>query len=238
MSENATWMPLYVGDYLADTQRLTTEQHGAYLLLIFDYWRNGSPPDDDAVLAQIVKMERAKWRKTRPVIERLFQVVAGEWKHKRIEAERGKAGDITDKRRAAANARWEREKGKTGDANADANASVLDVQMALPSQPQSQPQLEEGSQLEKIPLPHGALAFSGRVIRLNRRDFDQWAKAYHGIPDLAAELTALDDWLRESDDPKLPKRWFQVVSGALAKKHQAAVRANDASRDPMENFIV
>lgn len=100
MSKPDAWMPLYIGDYLRDTTRLTTEQHGAYLLLIMDYWTNGPLPDDDLALSQVTRLQASVWKKNRPAIARLFMISDGEWHHKRIDEEREKAARINDKQKA------------------------------------------------------------------------------------------------------------------------------------------
>lgn len=81
------WFPLVVGDYLKDTSRLTTEQHGAYMLLLMDYWTKGPPPNDDTILASIAKLDPRRWRVHRPTLEPFFQIGEGLWRHKRVEKE-------------------------------------------------------------------------------------------------------------------------------------------------------
>lgn len=95
MTKNSNaFMPLYVGDYLADTTMLTMEQHGAYLLLIMTYWRNRGPlPDTDEGLAMAVRASSSQWKKLRPTLERFFTVEGGLWKHKRIDDELQKADE-------------------------------------------------------------------------------------------------------------------------------------------------
>jgi uncharacterized protein YdaU (DUF1376 family) len=126
------WMPLYIGDYLADTSRLTTEQHGAYLLLLMDYWRSGKLPDDDTVLAQICKMKPDAWSIAKAILKQYFIIENGFWVHKRVESEIAEAIENKQKnhKRAveAANARW-----KNATSNATSNANAMLKQCPSPS---------------------------------------------------------------------------------------------------------
>lgn len=95
------WMPLYVSDWDDKTRHLDCEQDGAYGRLVRHYWKNGAPLDDDAQLARIVGMDRARWRKIRPTIAPFFKISGGRWLHERVEEELERARQIVEKRRQA-----------------------------------------------------------------------------------------------------------------------------------------
>jgi len=108
------WMPLWIGSYLADTMKLTTLQHGAYLLLLIAYWRERGPlADDDEELASTVKASLKEWRALRPKLERFFTIEDGVWRHGRADQELAKAqghkAKASAKGRAGAQARWEKD---------------------------------------------------------------------------------------------------------------------------------
>jgi len=92
------WIPFYVGDYLAKTGHLTTEQHGAYFLLILHYWANGGLPKDETQLMAIAKMEAGKWYSNRVAIAIFYQK---DWRHPRIDEELNKSKNISEKRALA-----------------------------------------------------------------------------------------------------------------------------------------
>ncbi|MCI0699373.1 DUF1376 domain-containing protein [candidate division KSB1 bacterium] len=91
------WMPLYVGDYLADTGHLRAIEHGAYLLLIMHYWQKGSLPNDDRRLASIARVSPKEWAGMRKTILSFFDDDEG-WVHSRIEAELKKSKEAYEKR--------------------------------------------------------------------------------------------------------------------------------------------
>lgn len=104
-----TWMPLMVDKYLGDTTHLTTEQHGAYLLLLMAAWkRDGQLPNDDAQLAQITRMTLAKWKSARAVVLAFFSLDGDKLTQKRLSEELQRAKDLSEKKAVA---------GKEGAAN-------------------------------------------------------------------------------------------------------------------------
>lgn len=117
-----TWMPMFIGDYLADTSHLTTEQHGAYLLLLFAAWKKECKLRcDDCQLAAICKLPPEKWAKHKAVLQEFFEVQDGYWIQKRQAEEHRKALRIQANRSqagtTAVKARWKQEKEKPVDPN-------------------------------------------------------------------------------------------------------------------------
>ncbi len=85
-------LPLWTDAYLADTRHLTTEQHGAYLLLLMEAWRRPSCslPADDTLLARLSGLSPSQWAECRDVVM-AFWTWDGrrkEWKQKRLFRER------------------------------------------------------------------------------------------------------------------------------------------------------
>ena len=131
------YMPLYVADYLADAAHLTTEEHGAYLLLIMTYWQRGKPlPAEPARLANIARLPNERWTDVQRTLEQFFNVKDGTWVHNRIEAELQKFRNKSEKAKKAGQASGDSRKGaKTNSGPTDVkqrtNGRSTDVQRTL-----------------------------------------------------------------------------------------------------------
>ena len=99
--------------------------------------------------------------------------------------------------------------------------------------------LAPSAESEKTTPAPKKYAFEGEVIRLIPKHFDEWAGVYHGIPDLRAELTALDVWCAKHwrEGSRHRKDWYQHVSRLLNKKHQERLaKQNSPQPEPEARY--
>ena len=123
------WMPLFNGDLLAKTLHLSTQEFGAYMLLIIHAWTHRAT----IIVAdaqRITRVSNRHWVKVRATLAPFFEPKDGllgstlEVVHSRVSEELANAGEISNKRKDAA---------MQMHANRRASASIL--HMHPPSQP-------------------------------------------------------------------------------------------------------
>ena len=77
--------------------------------------------------------------------------------------------------------------------------------------------------------------FEGKIIKLAKKDFEDWRETFHGIPDLKAELVSIDAWLQRQPVAKR-QNWFNWVQSMLNTKHQERLaKKEETKRDPNFN---
>ena len=124
---SAPYMPLFVSDYIGDTMHLKAREHGAYLLLIMNYWMTGKPlPNDPEMLAAIARVDEDDWPEVWRRLSRFFDEGDGVLRHKRVDKEleivREKAQKARDNGRKGAARRWR----EGSDPNSDPNGDPID----------------------------------------------------------------------------------------------------------------
>lgn len=103
-------LPLWTDAYLSDTRHLTTEQHGAYLLLLMEAWRRPSCalPGDEDMLARLAGLSPDRWAAIRDVVMGFwkFDGRKKEWTQLRLLDEREYVVKKSKSQRGRAANRW------------------------------------------------------------------------------------------------------------------------------------
>lgn len=144
-----SYIPLFGSDYLADTSHLSTEEHGAYLLLMIAAWRQHDCglPLDDKKLARIVGMSPRKWALIRETILDFWQVDGGRIYQPRLLKEWHYACKKSESNRKSAEARWNKQVVENNDTTPCDRISERNA-------PQPQPQ----------PIPYGIDSTADAVV--------------------------------------------------------------------------
>ncbi|MEP1495075.1 DUF1376 domain-containing protein [Pseudophaeobacter sp.] len=211
-------MPMYWDAYLADTTHLTTEEHGAYMLLLGAMWRrNGWVPDDDRDNARILGLTVGKWRKIKARLSDFLMFQGGEISQKKLLETWEKTQEKIEKNRSNG-AKGGRPKVSKNKGLEKANASVS----VNPNQtiPEPEPEIKReakaspkkrGSRLPQdwaLPVAWGNWALGeGWPEPAVRSEADKFRDYWHSVAGQKGVkldwLATWRNWMRNSKNPRI-----------------------------------
>jgi uncharacterized protein YdaU (DUF1376 family) len=97
------WMPMFWGDFFANTLHLSAQEIGAYVCLIAHAWEHEGKIEVRHLL-RVSRVTPRHWPKVRHQLEPFFRTteIRQYWVHHRVLDELAKAGEISNKRKDAA----------------------------------------------------------------------------------------------------------------------------------------
>lgn len=223
-SSHKAYLPLFAGDYLADTLNFSVEEHGAYLLALIHQWNAGPFEEDE--LRLVLRFQRKKFAKIFAKLSpKLTQTKDGKWYSKRLEAERAKALKISEKRSKAGKRGAE---SKWGSADTNCHDFANDKSMA-PSQPNSL-SIENTNTADAV--ADSDYVFHGQVVRLNLRDYQKLKDQYKNIPDFDGTLSYADGVCNQEG---LGKKYYPRLLSIL--NHQNNKHAKESTKPVVRSAI-
>jgi uncharacterized protein YdaU (DUF1376 family) len=228
-------MPVFTDALIGDTTHLSTEQFGAYVLILIATWRNNGKalPDDDQRMARICRMGVKKWRqKVRNNLVEFFTINDGFWHQHRLEQEFDRVTKLIDVRRALGKA------GGKATASKFARSQDGPIQNQTESLPPESPEsfAEEGEKNPVMNPEEARCARLGKSPALREKIRDQLVqKCARFLVDrrrpeeLAAYWSAM-----LADDPAAAQRMLDAVDRRMRRanwddmrtwKHQHGIAA-------------
>lgn len=244
------FMPLFVGDYLADTRDLNRSDHGGYMLLIMAYWSKGGPlPDDDNLLRRITLSTRYAWKKLRKNLQNFFTIRDGKWHHKRVDFELAKIKhkkDLADRNEApqapASRARGLRHNHNHKDYSAGLRLRRAEAEEPPPSPPPPDPVKEifdrglkilgptHRSLLGEMRRDHGDEAVLEAVLATEREAASEPIEFFLGCLRRATRTRNGQD-AKDSPVTKLYKGAYRAVEKIIERERRARAEGNHGASD-------
>ena len=236
------YMQLYVADYLADTMHLTTEEHGAYLLLIFNYWQTGKPIPVPR-LARITRLSNERWTDVERSLGEFFNERDNEWIHDRIERDLEAVRATQEQRIAAGKASAEaRKQSAKARPKASRSARSTPVEIPLNEKPTNIEEKRE-EEIRDTPPPHAQDAFDSRTKFAMTEDWQPDGKSFAAVLTMNAMANQMFDqdqflefksfWIASPDDHRTQAKWEHALAQHLKRNlrnDQAAGRTTDGNQ--------
>lgn len=226
MSERP-FMQLYVSDFIGDTLHLSTEQIGAYMLLLMAMWNAGGKlPSDEAKLARVTRMSVKKWKSIADDLLPFFEVSGDEIRHNRLTKELQKSESKSQSRAAAGAAGGAAKALKDQEARvAIAKRSPQHLPDTITREESSSLRSEDSSEPKKSPPTVRAVielpATSNEIVPVTEADIDEWRSAFPAV-DVIQQLRSMRQWLIANPSRRKTKRGMRkfVVQWLSRKQDQ------------------